>query len=461
MIELEIHEYKEKVWHDICEKYLPISKNDTIWRYSRNINNSDPNQGWKIHISATILDAIEIFKLAYPFLNSINVLFKAPKSLLELKKLNCGLNYGYSQIGKFITIYTRSSSEALYIAENLYKLTSGHTGVNIPYELSFQDSNIIYYRYGAFHTLKTKNSDGESISAIQTPDGKLIPDSREPNSVIPSWATNPFIKEQSNFRNSNSSNSLINQDIMIFKALSQRGKSAVFKALDLSVSPARLCIIKEGRLNGEVDWDKKDGYMRVKHEEEVLKVLKGNDIKVPKVYRSFTNGINYYLVMELIEGDNLQEISFNKKLPISKVISYGYQLAIILSKIHSAGFIWRDCKPLNIILNKEGFLQPLDFEGACYENSLNELPYGTNGYIPYEWSRASKITIHQDLYALGATLHQLLSGEIPISTELKPIGKLRKGVPEEVRKMISSLLHTNPNNRPDALYVSKILKDYI
>jgi hypothetical protein len=106
----------EREWQRLCKAYLPIGAKRSIWRCSRERNGDDPFQGWKLHVSATILTACRIFRLIAPYLKRRDILFKAPKSLAELYKLNCGIYYGFSQIGKFVTIYPQSVEAAADIA---------------------------------------------------------------------------------------------------------------------------------------------------------------------------------------------------------------------------------------------------------------------------------------------------------------------------------------------------------
>lgn len=65
-------------WREGCFRYLPVMEKDSIWRYSRLPSTNDPAQGWKLHISATILTANRVFARVAPFLQSYRALFKAP-----------------------------------------------------------------------------------------------------------------------------------------------------------------------------------------------------------------------------------------------------------------------------------------------------------------------------------------------------------------------------------------------
>ena len=110
-------ETQKNKWQELCASYLPITPENSIWRYSRASNHDDPDQGWKLHISATILTANRLFEAIAPLLQSHGCLFKAPSSLQELDKINAGLYYGYSQVGKFTTVYPHSAEAAVLLAQ--------------------------------------------------------------------------------------------------------------------------------------------------------------------------------------------------------------------------------------------------------------------------------------------------------------------------------------------------------
>lgn len=452
----------EVKWKQLCGQYLPIIPKNSIWRYSRAIARNDPEQGWKIHVSATVLSANRVFERVAPLLSGLGVLFKAPSSLQELGRINSGLFYGFSQIGKFITVYPKTPDSAVSLAGQLKELTNRLPAPAVPYDFRFGSGSSIYYRYGAFSSLKIEMPDGTLMPAIRNPEGGLVPDLREAGAAAPAWAADPFRRLFRHRKKATADTSPLRSTVWAYEALSQRGKGGVYRAVDLSVTPARLCILKEGRRHGETDWDGRDGYWRVEREGRVLSLLAQAGVEVPGVYTTFELGTHHYLVTEFVEGDNLQSVlSSNKKIPIFEALRYGIQLAELLHRIHAAGWIWRDCKPLNLILTKKRLLRPVDFEGACSVAQPDKMPWGTVGYIPPEWMeyRTAGARITDDLFALGATLHQMLSGRVPdASYPPPPIGSLRRHVPYCARQVVSALLDPAPSSRPDAVIVARELE---
>lgn len=450
-------ERSKKQWGELCERYLPVTSPDSIWRYSRRGNPTDLKQGWKLHISATVLTANTVLSRVAPFLQSRSVLFKAPASLAELEKINCGLFYGYSQIGKFMTVYPQSDQEATTLATQLHKLTQKISAPSVPFDLKYDRDSCVYYRYGAFQQLEIVYPDGSRMAAMRDPEGNLIADPRYSEAAKPEWVDDPFCSERAE---SAINESPLDSTYIGFAALVQRGKGGVYKAVDNSCNGPRFCIIKEGRKNGEISWDGRDGRWRVKHETKVLKCLRRHGLPVPEIYDSFQVEHNYYLVTEFIEGESLQVALEQRKrrYSLKQALRFSVELATLINRIHRSGWTWRDCKPNNIMITRRG-LRLLDFEGACPVSENDPVPWGTPPFVPPEWETYGSIRsgVYDDAYALGAVIYLLLYGklpEVPVESE----GKLRKGVPSEVRDVVLKLLSSDPNERPQIETVVRVLQ---
>lgn len=452
-------------WERLCERFLPIAPRNSSWRFSRPLSPIDPEQGWKLHVSATILSAVQVLKRVGLFLHRQDILFKAPRSLEELNRLNAGVYFGLSQIGKCITVYPQNPEQALLLARKLHQLTYRLPAPEIPFDFRFSQSSSVFYRYGGFSELEIENGDGTKTLAIRDEKGALIPDQRSPETETPNWVVNPFLLDRRRRKPQTSTSSPLQTTIRAFETLSQRGKGGVYRAVDVSARPVRLCILKEGRRHGETSWDGRDGSWRVRHEARVLKRLLKAGIPVPEVYLSFTVDSHFYLATEFIEGGSLQSLldRRGKKLRISKALLYAIQACDLLHAIHSAGWVWRDCKPLNFILAKNDQLRPIDFEGACPIHKPDPASWGTTGYVAPEFQDEvlPDTRAPEDLFALGVTLYQLFGGDIStITTRISgPIIKnLREQVPATVKKVVASLLNKDPLRRPDALTVSERLQ---
>lgn len=450
----------EVKWQELCERYLPLAPQNSIWRYRYDSAPDEPTQGWKLHISATILNAARMLEGVAPFLTSCRVQFKAPRSLGEVAKLNSGLFYGYSQVGKIITVYTRTPDEAVSLARRLHALTRRTHGPSVPFDLRYGEASNIYYRFGAFRHFEVERPDGRRVLAMHDRDGNLTPDVRASESAKPDWVSDPFESQRPRAGKAKTW-STQPRPFHVLRALVQRGKGGVYQAVDLSASPPRLCLLKEGRKNGETNWDGRDGVWRVRNEERVITTLLSHGVDAPRIYSSFELGGNYYLVTEFIDGESLHNLLLRRarRMSVARVLRYGIQISDIFSRVHAAGWVWRDCKPVNLLVTPGGRLRPIDFEGACPADEPDPMFWGTPGFSPPDSHAPRQRTcVQDDLYALGAMLYLLLTGRVPGTAGPPAIGKLRSNVPAMLRELIMRLLSINAEDRPSAESVGRELR---
>jgi hypothetical protein len=453
----------EEEWGRVRERYLPLAPAASIWRFSRGPLPADAEQGWKLHISATVLTASRTLEAVGPALGRRGVLFKAPATLLELNKINSGLHYGYSQVGKFITVYPRTEEEAVLLARRLHRLTHGFAAPSVPFDSRFRPDSCVYYRYGSFKILEIENADGTRTLAMRDQSGELVPDRRDSDVACPPWVSDTLAPKRP--AKGVAAVTLLKTRFRAFAALSQRGKGGVYKAVDVGVTPQRLCVLKEGRRHGEVWWDGRDGYSRVRHEWRVLSELRAAGINVPRPYKSFRAEKNFYLAVECVEGTDFDDwlTSKRKRLPVAHALRHGVQLAELVAKIHAAGWVWRDCKPRNLMLTRGGELRPLDFEGACRVDRPDPSPWSTRSYAPPECVLEFKgqSRLPEDLYSLGAMLYLLLSGVVPGAQSCFPLRRLRRNVPAAVCELVGALLRDDPARRPVASEVARRLGEVL
>lgn len=454
-----------KRWTELCLQYLPVRFADSIWRYSRHAIANDAEQGWKLHVTATILTANEVLEKVAPLLQRENILFKAPASLRELSKINSGIYYGYSQIGKFITVYPQTKDEAARLARELHQLTKGGAAPAVPFEPTYRAGSCIYYRYGAFTFNEMEGTDGSRVLALRDPEGNFVPDRRGTADAKPEWVADLFPSRRAKRPPKASAQTPLKTTYRAFGALAQRGKGGVYQAVDFSVAPPRRCVLKEGRRHGEVGLDGRDGFRRIRHEEKVLLSLARAGVKVPRLYAAFKAEKNYYLALEYIEGDDLNSWLTRRKrrLEVSRALRIGVQLANLMARIHEAGWVWRDCKPANIIVTKTGELRPLDFEGACRVARPDPEPWGTPPFAPFKEPDdfGGQTRLPEDLYALGATMYLMLTGTTPDALNLLPLEFFRRSVPPAASALIMTLLDADPERRLKASTIAEKLKEVL
>ncbi|MGA2248431.1 MAG: lipopolysaccharide kinase InaA family protein [Verrucomicrobiota bacterium] len=447
----------EGEWRQLCQSHLPIRPAGSMWWYNRKGNRADPCQGWKLHVSATILSACAIFRSIFPCLLRHRVMFKAPRSLKDLQQLNAGVFYGFHQVGKFVTIYPPSTGAAVELAEELDRLTAHQPAPVIPYDEPLRPGSCVYYRYGQFQFAQKRNGGTKSTLTIVRPDGRLVPDRREPGAAVPRWLADPFQRKAP--APAPAKLTKLETSFGDFEALVQRGRGGLYRALDFSTMPAKTCIIKEGRRHGETDWLGRDGFDRIKREMEFLKKVSPLVHAAPRVIRTFRANHGYYLVMEHIPGKSLQAvITSRERISARRTLRYCLQMARILADLHSAGWAWRDCKPANFLCRPNHELLAVDFESACRMNQPDSLWIETPGYFAPRRTVANPEA--DDLYALGASIAQLVlrTAQPPAPGVFLKSKTSQPGLPTTFVQVTKSLLELEPCRRPGARVVALMLE---
>lgn len=424
-------------WDRLCDLHLPVSLDGSIWRLSRHGRLDEPSQGWKLHVAATILDACDVLQKIGPMLDSHDVQYKAPNSLDELLKINSGLHYGYSQVGKFITIYPRDNALAVRLAEILDDLTKDFAKISVPFDDQYSPGSAIFYRYGSFVRVEGCNADDTTFLAIRDAEGNKVADDRL--SVKPDWVADIFPPKDGLTENSFAGTPL-GISYRIFSAIRQRGKGGTYRAVDLTEKEPRLCVVKEGRRHGEVAWNDQDGYVLAKNEFCVLKELRKKYDDVPTVRDCFEVNGSFYLVMEYIDGESLKHHmdTRRRRYTVKQILQFAVSIAEIIKNIHNAGWIWNDCKPANLIMATENKLRPIDFEGAYRINTRDPFEWRTKAFSPVAFNGPEGV--HSDRYAFGALLYFLITGQLFDPEQQVAVTKLRRHVPNGLVMIVENLV---------------------
>ncbi|MDY3248844.1 MAG: Stk1 family PASTA domain-containing Ser/Thr kinase [Candidatus Choladocola sp.] len=124
----------------------------------------------------------------------------------------------------------------------------------------------------------------------------------------------------------------------------------------------------------------------------------------------------YYIVMELVEGITLKEYIRNKgRLSVREATSIALQISAGLEAAHNNGIIHRDVKPQNIIISTDGKVKVADFgiARASTANTINSNVMGSVHYSSPEQSRGGYSDEKSDIYSLGITMYEMLTGHVP------------------------------------------------
>ena len=135
-------------------------------------------------------------------------------------------------------------------------------------------------------------------------------------------------------------------------------------------------------------------------------------------------GDQAYLVMELIEGGSFQSwVQAHGPMPSRMAVGAIAQVCAALAAAHDAGIIHRDIKPQNLLVDRAGRCRVVDFGIARFEQEIARLTrtnirMGSLGYMAPEQQRSARDVDHTaDIYAVGATLLFLLTGDTPIDMD--------------------------------------------
>lgn len=174
------------------------------------------------------------------------------------------------------------------------------------------------------------------------------------------------------------------------------------------------------------------------------------------------NGI-YYIVMELIEGITLKNFIERKgRLDIREATGIAIQIAQGLEAAHSNNIIHRDIKPQNIIISREGKVKVADFgiAKAASSNTLTSSAMGSVHYISPEQARGGYSDEKSDIYSLGITIYEMISGRVPfegdnavsiallhIQEEPRPLGEILPGIPISIDKIVQKCLQKKAERR--------------
>jgi predicted ATPase len=234
------------------------------------------------------------------------------------------------------------------------------------------------------------------------------------------------------------------------------GMSAVYRATDLRLDAAVAIKHRQGT----------EGILADAFEQEARLLASLRHPVLPKVTDYFVEGSDQYLVMEFVAGDDLatQQRRAGQPFSVAQVLAWADRVLDALAYLHGHDppVFHRDVKPANLKPTAQGSIALLDFGLARRRSGAETTLAGyTLTYAPPEQISGAETTGRGDLYALAATLHDLLTGKpFPDAVQrlaaaeagqpdpLHPVHELNPDVPVSVSLALAQALALNPHRRP-------------
>lgn len=183
-----------------------------------------------------------------------------------------------------------------------------------------------------------------------------------------------------------------------------------------------------------------------------------------EVYDVLEENNTAYMVMEFVDGKTLLKLLEERGGVMDETEAIGYitQVAGALEAVHKAGYLHRDVKPENIIVTNDGRAVLIDFGAArqfIAQKTKTMEPVLTPGYAPLEqYGTRARFGPPLDIYALGATLYHLLTGEVPVAApdrahgvNLKPPHQRNPRVSRWVSEAVMKAMEIEVAKRPQTV----------
>ncbi|MEV1007570.1 class III lanthionine synthetase LanKC [Streptomyces sp. NPDC049881] len=377
-----------------------------------------PDQGWKVHVSATPDNAERVLDRVTAVCVERGAAFKfLPSPYLLLHR-----NTKYADragSGKFVTVYPEDDERCRVLAEELAAALDGEPG---PYVLSDVrwGAGPVHVRYGAFAQRFVQGADGGTVPAVADPSGRLVPDLRGPAFRVPHWVEVPaFLAPHVAAR---SAQDVTELPFTVERALHFSNGGGVYEGRDRATG-ARV-VLKEARPHAGLAADGADAIERLEREHRALERLSGLPC-VPGLYGMHAVGEHRFLAMEHIEGTTLNTV-FARRFPLSHAepsaddlaehtawaLRTHAMVAEAVAAVHGRGIAFGDLHMSNVMVAPDGgSVTLLDFEAAAPADERRRQIVANPAFVAPPDRRGTEI----DRYALACLLLALF---VPLTTLL-------------------------------------------
>ena len=237
------------------------------------------------------------------------------------------------------------------------------------------------------------------------------------------------------------------------------GMSVIYKAQDRSLG--RMVAVKILRPSLT-----KDPSFLEKFQQEARSVAVMSHPNIVTVHDVGSDGATHYIVMEIIEGQDLKKIiRTHGALPFERALSYSIQICAGLGFAHRSHLVHADVKPQNILINRDDIIKITDFGIAqavtdTMPQTRSEVVWGSPHYFAPEQARGEKPSPASDVYSIGVVMFEMFTGRLPyIGTSQRELAlahlqakiplarEFNPNVPDVLSNIIAKVMSKRPNDR--------------
>lgn len=363
-------------------------------------------QGWKIHVSASMVCAVETLARTTRLCVERDVAFKFLPDEGKLADTN-GKQADRGASGKFITIYPDDDAQFAELLEALEEALAGQDGPYVLSDLRYRDAPV-YVRHGGIMALNMPDGNDRPIAAVASgPAFTLVADPRQPKFQVPEGIEVPECLTGSLERAKQGTPSRL-RDFKALAALHFSNAGGVYKA---TLPDGTRRVLREARPHTGLDGRGRDAITRQLEEERVLRDLA--DVEgVQRIVGSFTAWEHRYLELEYVDGRTLSSwvvlnSAYDARDGGERRREYGErarsvvrQIVETVARVHERGWCLGDLHPGNIMVTDDDQVVILDLEDASRIDADREV-----GFRVFEFCAPEEFTAEEaDWYAVSRSI---------------------------------------------------------
>ncbi|MFE4925099.1 class IV lanthionine synthetase LanL [Streptomyces sp. NPDC056661] len=385
---------------------------DDFWCHVQPTDNDLPEQGWKLHVSATVLSSAAVLARVTRIFVTHGCAFKFARDFRAVEQLT-STTCDRGRAGKFVTAYPGTDQLAL-IAGLLDNATHGLPGPRILSDRQVRPGSLVHYRYGGIKAAEIIDDSGRYVSVLTGPSGEQIVDARKAGFTIPPWTRDPFNHlPKSASRSEGSLVVRIGERFDVNKALRHANRGGVFLATDITTGAK--AVIKQARAHVGAGLDGRDARDVLRHEARMLARLHTLGVSARPLEPVIEQQEDCFLALEFLPGQTLHDWAISEAprdasdgLPVPVALSLARQLVDLLGRVRSDGVVLRDLKPKNVMRLPDGELRLIDLE---YAQEAGERCRSVSSHVFTVPSRGLWTTAQptDDCFSLGVTLLHAVS----------------------------------------------------